>query len=487
MSTDPSHATPADAVAQGLPSSEPGAPVPTRQPRGLRTLFLTEMWERFSFYGMKAQLVLYLIAAVEAGGRGWTKEQAGTLMGYYAGLVYLAPLLGGYLADRILGTSRCLIIGGCIIASGHFVLLLDSLPTLFAGLGLVILGTGFFKSNVSTMVGQLYKQGDARRDAGFTIFYMGINLGAFLAPLTCGWLQVYYGAKLGAGLGWRIGFAAAGVGMVFGLVQYLIGRNRHLAGIGEAPVRRRAGDAPVVTTPLTREERHRVALLFIMVFFVLVFFAAYEQGGTAFAFFADGRTDRALPPSLAWIVGGTADTGAQFPAGWFQSVNPLLILLLAPLFATMWVRLARRGREPGTLVKMGLGLIILGGGFVFMVLAGHFSDGGLKVAPLWLVATYFVHTCAELCLSPVGLSLVTKLAPLKFASLLMGVWFLPNFGGGLIAGLLASQYDKFAASKGLVLGGLADFFLLLALLPTVVGVVLLAASPVLKRLMHGRG
>jgi POT family proton-dependent oligopeptide transporter len=458
----------------------------TRQPRGLYTLFLTEMWERFSYYGMKAQLVLYLITAVSAGGLGWSTKEAGNLMAWYSGLVYLTPMAGGYLADRVLGTSRCLVIGGAIIALGHFTLLLDTRWALYAGLACVVVGTGFFKSNVSTMVGQLYRQGDPRRDAGFTIFYMGINLGAFFAPLVCGWLQVFLGQKYGAGLGWRVGFAAAGVGMVFGLTQYLIGRSRHLRGVGDPPVTRSGGSA-AAHTALTREERRRVAAIFIVAFFVIFFFSGFEQSGTSMAFFAQLHTDRSLPSWLAWLVGG-ADAGgaAEFPAAWFQSINPLLILMLAPIFASMWVRLARVHKEPSTPMKMGIGLITLGAGFIFMVLAGRISDGGVRSAPIWIAATLFVHTCAELCLSPVGLSLVTKLAPLKFASLLMGVWFLAAFAGNFAAGKAAAISEQFTPSYGFLLHGQADFYLMFAVAPVVAGAVLLALVPVLNRMMHGR-
>jgi POT family proton-dependent oligopeptide transporter len=466
--------------------ASPIAALETRQPRGLYTLFLTEMWERFSFYGMKAQLVLYLITVTSAGGLNWTEKQAGNLMAWYAGMVYLTPMIGGYLADRVLGTHRCLIIGGTIIALGHFTLLFESMPTLYAGLALVVIGTGFFKSNVSTMVGQLYRQGDARRNAGFTIFYIGINTGAFLAPLVCGWLQVFIGQRYGASLGWRAGFAAAGVGMVFGLTQYLIGRPRHLAGIGDPPKPRPPGAASI-HPPLTHQERQRIAAIFIIAFFVIFFFSAFEQSGTSMAFFAENRTNRALPSWLAWVVGGSAAGGSpQFPAAWFQSINPLLILVLAPLFATMWVRLARLRKEPSTPVKMGVGLITLGAGFVFMVLAGRFSDQGLRAAPVWLAATLLVHTCGELCLSPVGLSLVTKLAPLKFASLLMSVWFLAAFAGNFIAGKAASEIGRFTPEYGFFLHGQADFYLIFTIAPIIAGIALLALAPKLSRMMHGR-
>ncbi len=514
----------------------PTAPVRRRHPSGLRTLFMAEMWERFSFYGMKALLVLYLIKSSGEGGLEWSKEHAGTLMGWYAGLVYLTPVIGGYLADRYLGTHRSLIAGGLIIASGHFTLMLDTIPTLFIGLSLVIIGTGLFKGNVSTMVGQMYVQGDPRRDAGFTIYYMGINLGAFLAPLVCGFLRTRFG--------WSWGFGAAGVGMVLGLVQYLIGRPRTLAGIGDPPLER-ASLRPVVVGLIVLaaagalatalyahdrfaslgsayasfrsntavfaivslalaaavtagivlfvfaqdpEDRGPVAVIFIMAFFVIFFWSAFEQAGTSMAFFAEERTDRTMPGWLAALgmKGELAADGARrIPAETFQSINPLFILVLAPIFASIWVRLAAVRREPSTPFKMGLGLILLGLGFLFMVGAASISDRGALAAPSWLVAALFVHTCGELCLSPVGLSLVTKLAPVRFASLLMGVWFVANFVANLSAGLTAGKVESIA-EKGFILPGWAGFYLLFVIAPVAAGTIVLLLVPLLRKMMGGR-
>lgn len=587
----------------------PGAPLKMRQPKGLRVLFLTEMWERFSFYGMKALLTIYLITIVSAlslapgiyrtsiefqekksgatltrehvlavksveaastslddgtagplkvsvsstplasvsadgtvagesvtyaitntgpekveyvvsirkaqeepfvitindgtspvtgelepgktativvavnrgqSGLGWTKQKAGKLMSWYAGLVYLTPVFGGLLADRWLGTHRCLVIGGLVIASGHFVLMFESMPALYGGLLLVVIGTGFFKGNISTMVGQMYEPGDPRRDAGFTIYYMGINLGAFLAPIVCAWLRVRYG--------WSWGFGAAGVGMLLGLAQYLHGRRKYLQGIGLPPPRRERHAAAAERSPLTREERHRVAVIFIVSFFVIFFWTAFEQSANSMAYFAQERTDRSLPSWLAWTVGGAPEGGgpALFPAEWFQSLNPLLILLLAPLFASMWVRLASRGREPSTPTKMAIGLIAVGLGFIFMVVGAQAGGGAAKISPLWLFGAFFVHTCAELCLSPVGLSLVTKLAPVKLASMLMGVWFLANFAANFIAARLAGQVDPIT-EKGFILPGYSGFFLIFVIAPVAAGLLFFTLVPMLKRMMHGRG
>jgi len=596
---------PTDASPQG-----PSGPI--RQPRGLYVLFMTEMWERFSFYGMKALLVVYLITitsvlslkpgvhtsevafadktngvtqsrvhhfavdqpefaapprdagpagtlvvspaqdavvAVAAdakgedagmrtaytltnptdvaidysvtpvrkgdepllvtvadgtspvtgtlapgasvtlevaantgeGGLDWSKERAGDLMSWYTSLIYLTPLIGGYLADRLLGTHRCLLIGGVVIAAGHFTLMAETLPTLYAGLALIVLGTGFFKSNISTMVGQLYAPGDGRRDSGFTIFYMGINLGAFLAPLVCAWLRIRYG--------WAWGFGAAGFGMVAGIVQYLIGRPRHLAGLGLPPAASRAADpalAAASAAPLTFEEKQRIAVIFIVAFFVIFFWAAFEQASGSMAFFAQERTNRALPSWLNWLVGAPSGVAAIYPAEWFQSLNPLMILILAPVFATLWVRLARTRANPSTPAKMAFGLITLGISFVFMVLGAMASQGGIKVTPLYLFMAFLLATCGELCLSPVGLSLVTKLAPLKFASLLMGTWFLANFFANFIAARLSGQVDRIAEA-GFILPGQAGFFLIFVIAPIAAGIVLLVLVPMLRRMMHGRG
>jgi POT family proton-dependent oligopeptide transporter len=433
-------------------------------PRGLGLLFVTEMWERFSYYGMRAILVLYLVNALK-----WDTAHAANLYGTYTMLVYLTPVIGGYLADRFIGTRRSLVIGSLIISLGHFTMAVPGMTSFYLGLGFIIIGTGFFKSNVSTMVGQIYSNGDSRRDSGFTIFYIGINTGAFLGPLICG------GLAQSDRFGWHYGFAAAGVGMILGLIVYLWGREKYLPGIGvsirRTPEEERARAAaiadantgnPVVHggvgavagalvgwflgsgSPLglamglvigaalgitmlgTRgEERKRVIALFIVVFFVIFFWAAYEQAGTSMNLFADKNTNL--------DVGGY-----KVPSSWFQSVNSAIIVLFAPVFAILWTTLGKRGKEPSTALKMALGLALLATGFIFMVMGGSRADTGVLVSPMWLVAAYAFHTFGELCLSPVGLSYVTKVAPVKFASLLMGVWFLANAAANKIAGSLAA-------------------------------------------------
>jgi proton-dependent oligopeptide transporter, POT family len=433
-------------------------------PRGLGLLFVTEMWERFSYYGMRAILVLYLVNALK-----WDTAHAANLYGTYTMLAYLTPVIGGYLADRIIGTRRSLVIGSLVISLGHFTLAFPGMTAFYTGLALIIIGTGFFKSNVSTMVGQIYREGDARPDSGFTIFYVGINTGAFLGPLVCG------GLAQSPRFGWHWGFAAAGVGMILGLLGYLWGRERYLPGIGVSPSRQERADARAAAALVSDadsnpalhgglgvvvgaavgwflasgsyigvlmggvigaalgitllgsqgEERKRVIALFIVVFFVIFFWAAYEQAGSSMNLFADKNTDLHAGSFLV-------------PSSWFQSVNPAAILIFAPVFAGLWTSLGRKGREPSTALKMVLGLALLATGFLFMVIGGARADTGVLVSPFWLVAAYTFHTLGELCLSPVGLSYVTKVAPVRFASLLMGVWFLANAVANKLAGSLAA-------------------------------------------------
>jgi POT family proton-dependent oligopeptide transporter len=418
-------------------------------PRGLSLLFLVEMWERFSYYGMRALLVLYLVNALK-----WDTARATNLYGTYTSLAYLTPLFGGYLADRLLGTRRSLVIGGVLIALGHFSLAVQGMATFYLGLALVIIGTGFFKPNVSTMVGQLYAEGDPRRDGGFTLFYMGINLGAFIAPLICGYL--------GERVGWHYGFGAAGVGMVFGLSLYLWGRNKYLPGIGFAAPRRPADDVPQ-TAAKSDDDRRRIIALVIVVLFVVAFWAAYDQNGSSMNLFADKATNRAFGSSV-------------IPASWFQSVNPGFILLLAPFFALLWRRLQLSGREPSTPMKMVIGLALLGFGFVFMVIAGRRADAGILVSPLWLVVAYFFHTTGELCLSPVGLSYVTKVAPARFASVLMAGWFLANSAGDKIAGMVAGLYGQISTSS---------FFMIFVVSSVVASGLLYLLVPRINRLTAG--
>jgi POT family proton-dependent oligopeptide transporter len=485
-------------------------------PRGLGLLFITEMWERFSYYGMRALLVLYLVNALK-----WDTAHAANLYGTYTMLVYLTPVIGGYLADRFIGTRRSLVIGSIIIALGHFTLAFPGMTAFYAGLGLIILGTGFFKSNVSTMVGQIYRKGDSRRDAGFTIFYVGINVGAFLGPIVCGYLAQ------SPRYGWHYGFAAAGVGMVLGLIAYLWGRDKYLPGIGVSaersgemgmaegnatesgnPVVHGAvgavlggavgyflgagsllallmglviGAALTVTVLGTQgEERKRVIALFIVVFFVIFFWAAYEQTGSSMNLFADKNTN--------------LNVGSfKLPSSWFQSVNPFVIVVFAPIFAWMWTRLGRAGKEPSTALKMVLGLALLATGFLFLVIGGGRADTGVLVSPFWLVAAYTFHTWGELCLSPVGLSYVTKVAPVKFASLLMGVWFLANAAANKVAGAVAAFTPTPGEAPRAPAGGIGGliqswsatnhgFYMIFVVAGFAAAAIMLLFVPLLKRL-----
>ncbi len=424
-------------------------------PRGLAALFLTEMWERFSYYGMRAMLVLYLIQALS-----WPQARASVLYGFYTGAVWLTPILGGYLADRFLGAQKALLIGGLVIAAGHFVLAIESLPAFFTGLVLVALGTGLFKPNVSACVGELYRPDDPRRDSGFTIFYMGINLGAFIGPLVTGWLRVHYG--------WPYGFAAAGVGMLFAVLTLLATRKHFLGTAGLLPsAKRREAEGMSSKAPLTAEEWERVIALFIVSFFVIFFWAAYEQAGNSMNVFAATSTRLTLG-SLKVIP------------EWFQSVDPAILLLTAPLFPILWGVLRKRNAEPSTTRKMAIGLVVMGFGFVFMMAAAQQMKAGQLASPWFLVLAYAFHTWGELCLSPIGLSLVTKVAPTKIVSLMMGVWFLSNFGGNVLGGFLGA----------LVTGAVKDPFMFWAIFlvfPVIAGIVLFFLAPKLQRLMHGRG
>lgn len=470
-------------------------------PSGLWVLFITEMWERFSYYGMRALLVLYLVATTSEwnAGFGWSEESAVKLYGWYTGLVYLTPIFGGWIADKFLGTHRSMLVGGWIIAAGHFCLAfteifghsaagsitLASAPgpflTFMTGLVLIIIGTGFFKPCVSVMVGQLYSEDDPRRDSGFTIFYMGINVGAFLSGVVAG--------TLGEKVGWHWGFGSAGVGMVAGLLVYQFFRPMFLKGIGLPPhhtaehaadheptpeqIEQAERDEYERTRPLTRVDWDRMAVIVILAGFAIAFWVAFEQAGSSLNLFAMNRTDRVV-------------MGHEFPATWYQSVNPAAIVLFAPVFAWLWLWLAKRGLQPSTPVKFAIGLMMLGLGYVVMIFAALQADAAGKAGPHWLLLMYTMVTWGELCLSPVGLSMVTKLSPARYTSLMMGLYFASYFISNLTAGYLAAFSKKVAAGEVFTLiGGQADFFLFLFAMPLVVGIIVLTLSPAIKKMMHG--
>ena len=461
-------------------------------PRGLSTLFFTEMWERFSYYGMRALLILFMTAAPLAGGLGYDAITAGAVYGLYTFAVYALALPGGWIADRLIGQRRAVLYGGVLLALGHYSLAVPSISTFYFGLTLIALGTGLLKPNISAIVGDLYVEKGARRDAGFSIFYMGINLGAFFGPLVCSWLgEPREGVNW---VNWHYGFAAAGVGMTFALVQYVAGR-RHLQGKGELkedsgrperiasawrqfyiglgvttvlavviarlsvsgtlPVTEFAESVFYLVTALfliyfvtvavfvcrNNEERQRIMLCFLLCLGAAMFWSGFEQAGSALSLFARDLTDRTI-------------LGTQLTAGALQSVNPLLIILLAPVIGGVWVRLG--ARNPSMAIKFSLGLLLLGVGFLVMAWASTFLADG-RIGMRWLVATYFFHTVGELCLSPVGLSSMTKLAPGRLVSQMMGTWFMGAAIGNLVAGLVTRYMPPTETVEAAVQNGVQLF------------------------------
>ncbi len=432
-------------------------------PKGLRTLFFTEFWERFSFYGIRAILVLYMTAGPEYGGLGFPTAKATGIYGWYLMLVYLTALPGGILADRVLGQRRAVMLGGAIIALGNFCLVAHTIASFYLGLALIVVGTGLLKPNVSTMVGGLYGKSDPRRDGGFTIFYMGINLGAFLAPLLVGYVAQSpsfiatvqsFGIDLEAGWNWAFGLA--GIGMIFGLLQFKISGDRLLGEVGKLPSRMRqnAGQERIADrTPFTAEDRKRLLAIGILFFFAMLFWSAFEQAGSSLNLFARDFTRNSI-------------LGFAYPSSWFQSVGALLIILLAPLFSWLWIKLAALGREPAGPTKFALGLLGVGIGFLVLVCAVQVSGPeGNRVSPGWLFSVFLMHTLGELCLSPVGLSLMTKLAPQRIVSFVMGIWFTASALGNGLGGWVAGFYDtEGGGSLQTLFGGVAIYTLAAALL-----------------------
>lgn len=402
-------------------------------PRGLFVLFFTEMWERFSFYGMRAILVLYMTAErapTALGGLGWTDAEALSLYGTYTMMVYVMSIPGGLAADRYLGQRRAVMVGGLLLCVGHGVLALPGLLSFYAGLGLIVLGVGLLKPNISTMVGSLYPEGDSRRDRGFTIFYIGINTGAFMASIIVGWV--------GETQGWHYGFGLAGLGMAVGQLVYLWGQ-RYLRVVDAVNASANTGEERRASEALSPVERDRVKVLLLSFLIVVVFWGAFEQAGGLMSLYTKDKIDR--------VIGGV-----EVPASMFQGLNSFFIILCGSLVAGFWARRHRRGHPSSSLFKMAIGTIIMGLGFVWMVLASVQADARGSAALIWIVLAYFFHTIGELCLSPVALSFITKLAPARYASLMMGVYFAVSGIGNKVAGLLgegAQQVGELVVFTGI--------------------------------------
>lgn len=520
-------------------------------PKGLYLLFVTEMWERFSYYGMRALFMLYMVKALSI-----EDKDASGIYGSYTGLVYLTPLLGGYIADRYWGNRRSIVAGGLMMALGQFLMFFSALNytspmakwLMFVGLGALILGNGFFKPNISTMVGDLYAPTDSRKDAAFTIFYMGINLGATVAPLWCG-----YVGDTNNPADFKWGFFSAGIGMLIGIAIFQLLKNRYLCTpdgeqIGLPPSKDNvhhdhspAAEAEAALAPhnskirllysllgtivlffafsvnyssfsnpavplfqdadwigsviysvcvmmpvfiatdrsLTKLERTRIYVIYIVAFFVIFFWAAFEQAGASLTLFADRQTDRSL---FGW----------EMPASYFQSVNAIFVVTLAPIFASLWSFLGKRKLEPASPMKQVIGLFLLAFGYLVIAMGVQGVDAQTKVSMFWLISLYLLHTMGELCLSPIGLSMVNKLAPARFASLLMGVWLMSTAAANKFAGLLSSYYpgekDGTMVVKhfmGYEIANLHDFFMLFVFMSGIAAILMLCLTRKLVTMMHG--
>ena len=400
-------------------------------PRGLSTLFFTELWERFSYYGMRSILVLYMVAPVAQGGLGFDVKSAATLYGSYTMWVYLTGLPGGLAADRLFGARLAVLLGGIVIVFGHISMVFHSMFFFYAGLTLIAIGTGLLKPNISTMVGSLYSETDPRRDSGFSIFYMGINLGALAAPLCVGYLAQGGSFKrflssigFDPATSWHWGFGAAAVGMTLGLIVYLINRKR-LEHVGNRTTRKKTKEVQAVANvPLTSTDWKRIGAIFVFFLFTILFWAAYEQKGASLNLFAKDLVR-------------TEVFGIPFPSSWLQSCTPAFVILLAPVFSYLWVRLG--DRQPSSPVKFTLGLLFIAMAYCLLVPAAWMTAQG-RISPLWLVGLYFLEVVGEMCLSPVGLSTVSKLAPVKLVGIMMAVWFLAASFGNKLAGYLSTFF-----------------------------------------------
>ena len=457
-------------------------------PKGLYLLFVTEMAERFSYYGMRAVFTLYMVAAL------FTMESASEIYGYYTGLVYLTPLLGGYIADRYWGNRRSIIVGGMLMALGQFLMFLSASfvqpaikeaegmidPTvnnqlaiicMMGGLFFLILGNGFFKPNISTMVGSLYRPDDQRKDSAFTIFYMGINVGATLGPLTCGIFEGDYQNPMR----FKWAFLCACIAMLASTLIFYLLKNKYLMdyegnAIGTKPKLQEKTERQ----QLTRKEKQHIVVIFIIAAFVIFFWAAYEQAGVSLTYFADQQTDRHI---FGW----------EMPTSYFQSFPAIFVVLLAPFMNLVWEVLRRFGHEPSSVMKQAIGLAFLSIGYMLIAFGVKDLGPNVKVSMLWLAGLYFIHTLGELSLSPIGLSLVSKLSPKHLASLMMGIWFMSTAVSNMLAGQLATLYPD-GSSKSLFgiieIASLHDFFMMFVVLSGVAAIALACISPLLNRMMR---
>ncbi len=506
-------------------------------PKGLYLLFFTEMWERFSYYGMRAILILFMTKAMQ-----FDSKFASGIYGNFTAVVYLTPLIGGFISDRYWGNRRSIFVGGITMAIGQFLLFVcasfvvtnPDLAKIFFVFGLtaLVIGNGFFKPNISTMVNQLYAPGDKRVDAAFSIFYMGINLGAFFSPLICG--------ALAEKIDYKWGFFAAGVGMVLGIILFQVLKNKYVVSasgeaIGMKPSKKteelKGRDEAIPATQstdvkqeftagrigtwlviyaalwlvflfvvhfnwistlvfatsltasgfilsdptLTKVERSRIIVIYIAAFFVIFFWSAFEQAGASLTLFADQQTDRTI---FGW----------EMPASWFQSVNPLAIIVFAPLFAWLWTRLGNKNMEPASPLKQAIGLFLLAVGYLVIAYGVKGVGADMKTSMFWLLGMYVLHTWGELCLSPIGLSMVARLAPLRLASLLMGVWFLANAMANDFAGMLSKLYPENGVPTsvfGIKIENLYDFFMIFVVLSGIAALILFLLSKRMLKMMHG--
>ena len=505
-------------------------------PKGLYLLFVTEMWERFSYYGMRALFMLYMVQALL-----FDKETASQVYGSYTGLVYLTPLIGGYIADRYWGNRRSIVVGALTMALGQFLLFLSACYfreaglaqyLMFCGLGLLVLGNGFFKPNISTMVGRLYTDNDGRKDSAFTIFYMGVNVGSTLAPLVCGLV-----GNTGHPEDFKWGFLASCIGMLAGAAVFQALKDKYIRDpegnpVGTVPEKKEDASekktarayssarvwlmvggtvaltllfsvnwdadaahlfagadwigsliyATTIVMPvviiadrsLSRSEKMRIGVIYIIAFFVIFFWAAYEQAGASLTFFADEQTDRHIG---SW----------EMPASYFQSFNPIMIVLLAPAFASVWSFLGKKGIEPSSPCKQAIGLFLLSLGYLYIAFGVRGVEPGMKVSMVWLAGLYLIHTMGELCLAPIGLSLVYNLSPVRFSSLLMGVWYLSTSAANKFAGLLSGYYPEGGAVRsfmGYRIENLFDFFMLFVFMSGAAAIVLFLLSGKLQKMME---